>query len=97
MTFVSLLVFAQFFMAADSYSLQNGTSAFGAANGTYGNIVFGDDSSSGNQLIANMAEVLIYQGTMIQSTRERIEGYLACKWGTQGRLPAAHPYKTICL
>ncbi|MBT8036274.1 MAG: InlB B-repeat-containing protein [Verrucomicrobiae bacterium] len=41
-----------------------------------------------------------YQGEMIVlntsdlTTIQKVEGYLAWKWGTQGSLPAAHPYST---
>jgi hypothetical protein len=80
----------------DSTLLQAGTSAFGQANGTYGNLTLGDDASGGNQLRAKVGEILVFQGTQTQTVRERIEGYLACKWGTQGRLPGAHPYKATC-
>jgi hypothetical protein len=27
-------------------------------------------------------------------TREKIEGYLAWKWGLEGNLPIGHPYKS---
>lgn len=80
----------------DSTLLLSDTSAFGAANGTYGTITLGDDSSGGNQLRAKVAEVLIFQGTLTLAQRQKVEGYLACRWGTQGRLPGAHPYKVAC-
>jgi hypothetical protein len=41
------------------------------------------------------AEVLIYGSVLTPSQRQRVEGYLAQKWGLQSSLPANHPYKTI--
>jgi hypothetical protein len=38
-------------------------------------------------------EILIYQGAMSTEDRERVEGYLAHKWGLVDSLHFAHPYK----
>lgn len=40
-----------------------------------------------------IAEIIVFQGLPSTADRERIEGYLAWKWGLQGNLPAAHPFK----
>jgi len=42
----------------------------------------------------NMHEIVIYAGTLSTTNREKIEGYLAHKWGLAGNLPAGHTYKT---
>jgi hexokinase len=42
-----------------------------------------------------IAEVAIYNNVLSTGDRQKIEGYLAWKWGLQGNLPAGHPYKTI--
>ena len=39
-------------------------------------------------------EVLIYNATLSDGDRQKIEGYLATKWGLQSALIAGHPYKT---
>lgn len=36
---------------------------------------------------------LIIAPTLTQANREKVEGYLAHKWGTTASLPAGHPYK----
>ena len=46
----------------------------------YGNVYFGGD----------IGEVVI---SYISADREKLEGYLAWKWGIQGSLPNDHPYK----
>jgi hypothetical protein len=38
------------------------------------------------------AEILIYSKFLTNAERQRIEGYLAWKWGLLGQLPATHPY-----
>ncbi len=40
----------------------------------------------------SLAEVILAFGAS-NETRERIEGYLAWKWGVVGKLPSNHPYK----
>lgn len=40
-----------------------------------------------------MAEVIVTHSTMTNQDRQRLEGYLAWKWGVEANLPASHPYK----
>jgi len=42
---------------------------------------------------AYLAELIIYNGTVSSTDREKIEGYLAHKWLTSSRLSSNHPYK----
>jgi len=42
-----------------------------------------------------IAEIVISQSVLASTTRQRIEGYLAWKWGLTANLPAGHPYKTV--
>ena len=39
-------------------------------------------------------EIVIVEGCST-ATRQNIEGYLAHKWGTTGKLPIGHPYKSV--
>jgi hypothetical protein len=39
-----------------------------------------------------IAEILVYSKALMVADRQRIEGYLAWKWGLQSQLPALHPY-----
>ncbi len=41
-----------------------------------------------------MGEIIFTDGTEDIATQQKIEGYLAWKWGMQATLPAAHPYST---
>jgi hypothetical protein len=40
-----------------------------------------------------LSEVIISAAAISTDTRQRIEGYLAHKWGLTGNLPSDHPYK----
>jgi hypothetical protein len=42
----------------------------------------------------DMYELLNYDGELTTTQREKIEGYLAWKWGLQSTLPPDHPYQT---
>ncbi len=42
----------------------------------------------------NCSEWIFMDGTESDATRQKIEGYLAHKWGLAGSLPADHPYKS---
>jgi hypothetical protein len=41
----------------------------------------------------DLAEFMIFQYLMSDAEKQRIEGYLAWKWGLRNLLPANHPYK----
>jgi hypothetical protein len=41
-----------------------------------------------------VAEVLVIYRALAANERERLEGYLAHKWGIAAKLPVNHPYKS---
>lgn len=43
---------------------------------------------------AYISEVIVCNTDLSTADREKFEGYLAWKWGLEGELPAAHPYKS---
>ena len=46
-----------------------------------------------HRLEGSIAEAIILPTALVAPERQRIEGYLAWKWGLQGNLPADHPWK----
>jgi hypothetical protein len=40
-------------------------------------------------------EILIFDTALGVSDLQKVEGYLAWKWGTQRQLPNTHPYRNI--
>lgn len=51
------------------------------------------DQTNTSMLSGNIAEVVMYNTSLSNTDRAKIEGYLAWKWGLQARLPTVHPYK----
>jgi hypothetical protein len=47
------------------------------------------------KLIGNIGEVLVFDTILTDSERQKIEGYLAWKWGLQANLPNSHPFKSF--
>ena len=42
-----------------------------------------------------IAETVVTNGVLSTADRQRVEGYLAWKWGLEANLPAGHPYKSL--
>jgi hypothetical protein len=59
-----------------------------------GNIV-GTGAANIAPLNGSIAELIVLPTISSTDTRQRIEGYLAHKWGLTANLPAGHPYKTV--
>lgn len=55
-------------------------------------IILGTDSGTTFQFVGSMHEVIV---ATTSNNRQRIEGYLAWKWGLQSSLPSGHPYFSI--
>lgn len=54
------------------------------------------DGSAGNTLYQiNIREIVIAPVAVSDSIRQKLEGYLAHKWGLVANLPSNHPYKTV--
>ena len=44
--------------------------------------------------VGTLHVILLVNGALSEAERQKLEGYLASKWGLQALLPAAHPYKS---
>jgi len=55
----------------------------------------GCDVSSSSFFSGDIAEIIVMQQAVDTTTRQKLEGYLAWKWGLTANLPAGHPYKTV--
>jgi hypothetical protein len=64
----------------------------GHAVSTVGNVVIGSDGSNNQNM--TLGEIIVINGTVDLDARQRLEGYLAHKWGLVDQLPSDHPYKT---
>jgi hypothetical protein len=74
-----------------------GTNTYSLYVGAYGNANGTGPQTSGPNLMFNgdIGEILVYNRALSTSERQTVEGYLAWKWGLQGRLPVTHPYALI--
>lgn len=74
---------------------KNGTLLVGDSTGhavnTVGNITVGGFGVGYQD--TTLGEFIIINGTVNTTTRQKLEGYLAWKWGLVANLPLAHPYK----
>jgi hypothetical protein len=50
-------------------------------------------NANGTTLTGQIGEVIIVEGTLSESDRQRFAGYLAHKWGLESELPPGHPYE----
>jgi hypothetical protein len=58
-------------------------------------IIGSDRGFSGRSWKGDIAEIIIIQDSLTTDQRQKIEGYLAHKWGLTGNLDSGHPYKSV--
>lgn len=51
-----------------------------------------EQDGSGGWLSFTLGEVIVISSSIDTNTRQKLEGYLAWKWGLQASLPVDHPY-----
>lgn len=56
-------------------------------------IAVGSHTSGQSPSQVDIAEFIVICGTVDADTRQKIDGYLAWKWGLQANLPSGHPYE----
>jgi hypothetical protein len=72
-------------------SVSETTSTFHAVHiGGSGNTIFPERRFAGK-----ISEVVIVGSVLSTNDRQKLEGYMAHKWGLTGGLPGGHPYKTM--
>ena len=96
-TYGSPFLFSDTLDGTTNFPYLNGTlGTTGASSGNFGFNTYGIGSSFGTSIQRNTGhifEVIIYTISLATSDRQKIEGYLAWKWGLTGNLPSTHPYK----
>ena len=55
--------------------------------------VFAGTPVGGTAWTGSFQEILIFNATLSTTNRQKIEGYIASKWGLRSSLAAGHPYK----
>jgi len=90
------------YAAATLSLIENGTITVNAAtfqdagvtDNDAGALFVGAGNQFGSFWDGYICELLFVDSAVSNDTRQRIEGYLAHKWGLTANLPADHPYKT---
>ena len=71
-----------------------------SASGSYplalGETVSAQGGTASYPFSGQIGEVVVYNRALSSAESAEVEGYLACKWGLQTRLPANHPYRSTC-
>ena len=98
-TFGTPLINTTVFTGASNTYYQNGTAGTTAASsGNFGYSNYEVGGSFGEEALVPLnglvGEIIHYNATLTRTQQQQVEGYLATKWGLQGSLDAAHPYKT---
>ena len=76
----------------------NGSSAYALGSlttFTTGGITVGNRFSLNEAWPGHLCEIIIYNRSITTTERQKVEGYLAYKWGLRSSLPTNHPYKNI--
>jgi hypothetical protein len=81
---------ANMFVWSDG-TLSISTTSLGARTVTA--LLLGSRPSTNAFLTGNYNEVIQYDSVLTTSQRQKVEGYLATKWGLTNSLPTIHPYK----
>ena len=92
----NFIISAQFIAGtATSITYLNGSPLYTGSLTTFttGGITIGNRFTLNEAWPGHLCEILIYRNTPISEDRQRLEGYLAWKWGLQANLSRTHPYK----
>lgn len=74
-------------------NFNNGSYGTPTWNDTASYIYIGTRADSVTRFTGQISEILAYTSTLSTLDRQKVEGYLAWKWGLQSSLDASNPYK----
>ena len=95
----SSIIISALYSGASSYFVQNGSTIVSGINPGTGGSTDGLGLAQHNVLNGfafggQFGEFLIYNSNMVLADRQKVEGYLAWKWGLQSNLQPSHPYRS---
>lgn len=86
----------------DTYASSNGLSLPRVAAGSAGNSFYtattyqiSTSRNLGDVYTYDLGELIVFPGVVSSAVAQRIEGYLAWKWGARGSFPTTHPYSRV--
>jgi len=77
----------------NSFVNSNSNETKNGLTGIFSNIKIGDENN--NSFIGDIGEILIYSTNLSNSQRQKVEGYLAWKWGINNNLSSLQTYKYL--
>jgi surface protein len=77
----------------DGASDNTPTSIVLPSSGTFSDSLIGKDQYN-DYFDGAIAEIIVCDSALSTTNREKVEGYLAWKWGMEADLPSGHPYKS---
>jgi hypothetical protein len=80
--------------AGSAIQANTGTATPSSSNASF-TLQIGTVGNNASPAVMTLGETVIVSGVASNSVSQRIEGYLAHKWGLTANLPADHPYKTV--
>jgi FtsP/CotA-like multicopper oxidase with cupredoxin domain len=83
------------FLRKNGTTIASGPGPGATTSGSYP-LVLGAATNGALPYTGSIAEVLVYNRFLSATEQATAEGYLACKWGLQNRLPNGHPYRAVC-
>jgi FtsP/CotA-like multicopper oxidase with cupredoxin domain len=87
------------YLRKDGNTLATNAGPGGTVSGSYPLAVGGNLTATGTLTggyRGTIGEILIFNRYLTTAESQSVEGYLACKWGMQNRLPESHPYRSVC-
>lgn len=77
-----------------SFTYSNNLAQQWYVGGVTGSIINYYSDPGTDHMTGGLYEVMNFTSTLTTSDREKVEGYLAWKYGVQANLPVSHPYKS---
>jgi FtsP/CotA-like multicopper oxidase with cupredoxin domain len=87
------------YLRKDGNTVATGPGPGATVSGAYPLSIGGNlaaDLHQGGPYYGTVGEVLVFNRYLSTAESQEVEGYLACKWGLQNRLPENHPYRAQC-
>jgi hypothetical protein len=78
----------------ENNTVSNSNSVYATANPSASIWRIGTNTQGGEAGFFDLYELLCVNSSISTDTRQKLEGYLAHKWGLTANLPADHPYKS---
>jgi hypothetical protein len=73
----------------------NSTNYASGIHGNWSNFNIGTLGTFNENPNADIAEIFVFNYSLNESDRQKLEGYIAYKWGLVSDLPVDHPYKIL--